>query len=341
MKKITTVLGAIIAIVLILGIIIGYPYYKNNYSSNVNQTTAIYIPTHATYSQVRTLIMPYLKDINSFDKIAKSLKYPENIKAGKYKINKGESNKKIIRRLFLGEQEEVHLRIKSYNDMYELASDLGKNLESDSLTFINYFKKIASQKGFSEIEELKIYFTPETYYVHWNTSPKELYSRFKKTHDEFWTQERINKAQKLGLSQLQVYTLASIVQREYMKKEELPIIASLYLNRYRKGKKLQSDPTVIYAERKVQGFKVQSKRVKNVSVDSPYNTYKYKGLPPLPICIPNDFVIDAVLNPAQTDYLFMCANPKKKGYHLFTSDEREHMKNARAYRNWLDSIGIK
>lgn len=340
MKK-TSIFLVVIFMILILGIIIGYPYYKNNYSSNVNQTTVIYIPTHATYEQVRVLIMPYLKDIKSFDKIAKSQKYSDKIKAGKYKINKGESNKEVIRRLYLGEQEYVHLRIKSYDDVYELVADLGKNLESDSLTFMNYLKKETTLKGFSNVEELKIYFTPETYYVNWNTSPKELFSRFEKIHDQFWTQERMRKAQNLGLSQLQVYTLASIVQREYMRKEELPVIASLYLNRYRKGMKLQSDPTVIYAERKVHGFRLQLKRVKNVSVDSPYNTYKYKGLPPLPICIPNDFVIDAVLNPAQTDYLFMCANPKKKGYHLFTNNAQEHMKNAKAYTDWLDSIGIK
>lgn len=340
MKK-TSIFLVVIFMILILGILIGYPYYKNNYSSNVNQTTVIYIPTHATYEQVRVLIMPYLKDIKSFDKIAKSQKYPDKIRAGKYKINKGESNKEVIRRLYLGEQEYVHLRIKSYDDVYELVADLGKNLESDSLTFINYLKKETTLKGFSNVEELKIYFTPETYYVNWNTSPKELFSRFEKIHDQFWTQERMRKAQNLGLNQLQVYILASIVQREYMRKEELPVIASLYLNRYRKEMKLQSDPTVIYAERKVQGFRLQLKRVKNVSVDSPYNTYKYKGLPPLPICIPNDFVIDAVLNPAQTDYLFMCANPKKKGYHLFTNNAQEHMKNAKAYTDWLDSIGIE
>ncbi|MDR1876789.1 MAG: endolytic transglycosylase MltG [Flavobacteriaceae bacterium] len=322
------------------GLSIGISYYEKNYSANVNQDADIYIPTNASYDQVKTLIAPYLKDAESFDKAAKSQKYTENIRAGKYKIKAGESNKEVIRRLLLGIQEEVHLQVKNYDDIYELASGLGKKLESDSLVFIKYFNDLASQRGFSDVEELKTYFIPETYYVNWNTSPQELFSRFEKIYDDFWTEERTIKAQNQGLSRMEVYTLASIVQREYMKKDELPVIASLYLNRLHKGMKLQSDPTVIYAERKVLGFKKKVNRVKNVSVDSPYNTYKYKGLPPLPICIPNDFVVDAVLNPENTDYLFMCAI-KNTGRHAFTSSAEEHMKNAKAYRDWLDSQGIK
>ena len=339
MKKIIIII-IILFLLLSLGlIIIGVPYYKKYYSSNVIQEKLIYIPTRASYHQVKKMIAPYLKDIESFDKVAYAEKYQDKIKAGRYKLNVGENNKDLIRRLLLGKQDEVHLRIKSYDDIYELASDLGKNLEDDSLHFINYFKKQASLKGYNDVEELKIYFTPETYYMDWNTSPEKLFSRFETIHNRFWNEKRKAEADKLGLSVLEVYTLASIVQREYVKKDELPIIASLYLNRLKKDMKLQSDPTVQYAERKVYGFKVQVKRVKNVSIDSPYNTYKYKGLPPLPICIPNDFVVDAVLNPATTDYLYMCAI-RNTGRHAFTSNSAEHMKNARDYIDWLNSLKI-
>ncbi|TWP31005.1 endolytic transglycosylase MltG [Apibacter muscae] len=327
-------------ILIIIAFLIGKTYYKNSYSSNVKNDALLYIPTNATFEDVKVLINPYLKNIQSFENKAISSDYPNKIKAGRFKIEKGETNKEVINRLLLGKQEEVHLRIRNYDDIYELASDLGKNLEADSIIFLNYFKKEALEKGFPDVEELKIYFTPETYFVNWNTSPEKLFARFEKNHNNFWTEERLNKAKKLNLSKLEVYTLASIVQREYMKKEELPIISSLYLNRLNKGMKLQSDPTVIYAERKKQGFKVMMKRVKNISIDSPYNTYKYKGLPPLPICIPNDIVVDAVLNPANTNYLFMCAI-KNTGMHAFTADDKEHMLNAKKYRQWLDSIGIK
>ncbi len=340
MKKALRIFLVLVILIIVGSLIVGIPYYKRNYSSNVNQDAIVYIPTNATYDQVKVVLTPYLGGIESFDKVAKSQKYPENVKAGKYKLKEGENNKEVVRKLLLGLQEEVHVRIKSYDDIYELAADLGKNLESDSLTFMKYFKEMAAQKGFSDVEELKIYFTPETYYMDWNTPPTKLFSRFEKIHTDFWTQERVYKAQSLGLSQLQVYTLASIVQREYMKKDELSIIASLYLNRLNKGMKLQSDPTVIYAERKVQGFKVEMKRVRNVSVDSPYNTYKYAGLPPLPICIPDSFVVDAVLNPAKTDYVFMCAI-KNTGRHAFTASAEEHMKNAKAYTDWLDSVNIR
>lgn len=340
MRKIIIVI-IILFLIFSLGLIIlGVPYYKKNYHSNVIQEKLIYIPTQADYQQVRKLITPYLKNIESFDKVAYAEKYPEKIKAGRYKLNLGENNKDLIKRLLLGKQDEVHLRIKSYDDIYELASDLGKNLEDDSLKFINYFKKQASLKGCKDVEELKVYFTPETYYMNWNTSPEKLFSRFEKIHKNFWNEKRRVEANQLGLSIIEIYTLASIVQREYVNKDELPIIASLYLNRLKKGMKLQSDPTVQYAERKIYGFKIQVKRVKNVSIDSPYNTYKYKGLPPLPICIPNDFVVDAVLNPAKTDYLYMCAI-RNTGRHAFTSNPVEHMKNARAYIDWLNLHKIK
>ncbi|MCO6563970.1 MAG: endolytic transglycosylase MltG [Apibacter sp.] len=340
MRKIIIVI-IILFLLFSLGLILlVVPYYKKNYSSNIIQEAHICIPTQADYHQVKKLIAPYLKDSKSFDKVAYSEKYPERIKAGRYKLNLGENNRDLIRRLLLGKQDEVHLRIKSYNDIYELASDLGKNLEDDSLKFINYFKKQASLKGYKDVEELKIYFTPETYYMDWNTSPEKLFSRFERIHNRFWNEKRRAEADQLGLSVLEVYTLASIIQREYVNKDELTTIASLYLNRLKKDMKLQSDPTVQYAERKIYGFKVQVKRVKNVSIDSPYNTYKNKGLPPLPICIPNDFVVDAVLNPAKTDYLYMCAI-KNTGRHAFTSNPVEHMKNARAYINWLNSHKIK
>ncbi|MGM5630252.1 endolytic transglycosylase MltG [Apibacter raozihei] len=340
MKKVFRLILVLICIGVIAGIFIGYPYYKKNYSSNISRNGIVFIPTHATYDQVRKILSPYLIDAASFDHSAHQSDLSKKVKAGKYKLLKGETNKEIIRKISLGLQEEVHLRLKSYDDVYELAGDLGKNLESDSITFINYFKSVAHQKGFSDVEQLKIFFTPDTYFMYWNTPPQEFFSRFDKMYTNFWTDQRIDQAQTLGLTRLEVYTLASIVQREYMKKDELPVIASLYLNRLKKGMKLQSDPTVIYAERKVKGFKVLIRRVKNLSVDSPYNTYKYKGLPPLPICMVNEFVIDAVLNPAKTDYLFMCAI-ENTGRHAFTSNADEHMRNARAYREWLDKRGIK
>jgi len=340
MRKIVIVITILFLLFSLGLIILGVPYYKRNYYSNVIQDKIIYIPTQANYDQVKKLLTPYLKDIEEFDKVAHAEKYPEKVKAGRYKLYAGENNKVLVRRLLLGKQDEVHLRVKPYDDLYEFASDLGKNLEGDSLKFINYFKKQALLKGYKDVEELKIYFTPDTYYMDWNTSPEKLFSRFEAIHNRFWNDKRKKEAQNLGLSILEVYTLASIVQREYVKKDELPIIASLYLNRLSKNMKLQSDPTVQYAERKIYGFKVQRKRVKNVSTDSPYNTYKYKGLPPLPICIPEDFVIDAVLNPANTDYLFMCAI-KNTGRHAFTSSAAEHMKNAKEYINWLNSINIK
>jgi UPF0755 protein len=181
---------------------------------------------------------------------------------------------------------------------------------------------------------------PETYTYFWNVKPAAILQKMKRHYDQFWNDERKQKARQLGLTPLQVSILASIIEEETIRHDEKPLIASVYLNRLRKDMFLGADPTVKYA---VGDFSI--KRVLlihiNSTAGSPYNTYKNKGLPPGPICTPSGTTIDAVLNAKNTPYLFFCAKPNGNGYHVFAETGQEHLENARAYQKWLDENMIK
>ena len=180
-------------------------------------------------------------------------------------------------------------------------------------------------------------FIPNTYEVYWDTKPKAFLERMIKEHDRFWaSSDRLTKAEKLGLSPEEVYTLASIVEREISKEEEKKRVAGLYLNRVRTGMKLDADPTAKFA---TKDFKATRILYKHTRFDSPYNTYLYKGLPPGPISMASITSIDAILNSEDHEYFYMCVDPDNLGYHLFAESLAEHNQNARRYHRWLDSQG--
>jgi UPF0755 protein len=172
---------------------------------------------------------------------------------------------------------------------------------------------------------------PDTYQMYWTASVKEIFDRFKKEYDAFWTPDRQAKAKAQKLNQMQVSVMASIVSGETLKTFEYPIIAGVYLNRYKKGMKLQADPTVAYCH----GYTLDRILKKHLTIDSPYNTYKYVGLPPAPINVPPKACIDAVLNPATHKYIYFCASPAFDGTHNFAVTYTEHLKNARAFQRAL------
>ena len=185
-------------------------------------------------------------------------------------------------------------------------------------------------------------FIPNTYEVYWTITPLEFLQRMQREYDRFWTDDRLYSAKKLGLTPHEVSVLASIVQKESSKIDEQPVVAGLYLNRLARGIKLQSDPTVIYAMKERDGFDISIKRVlnKDLKIDSPYNTYRYKGLPPNPICIPEMSSLLSVLNPKQHDYIYMCAKADFSGYHHFTKSWTEHKLNAMRFQKALSAQGV-
>lgn len=326
------------------GSAITYPFYKKYKGNNVAKSGYVIIPRGSNLEQVLDSLNPYLENSESFKDVAISKNLEKNIKAGRYHIQKGDDNTKLVNMLKAGLQTEDTFRIKDFDDVYQMIGRVSRKTEKDSLEFVKVFNQIAQKKGFNSAEDLKPYFFSDTYYFYWTVTPEEFFNKFEKDYNEFWNTERQEKEKKLGLSRNQIYALASIVQKESGgKTDEQKTIAGLYLNRYKKGMKLQSDPTVIYAINKEHNFTKNIQRIyhKDLSHPSPYNTYANTGIPPGPICMVNKTSIDNVLNAEKNNYIYMCADPQKLGYHKFTHSDKEHIANAKAYHEWLNKNKIK
>lgn len=310
----------------------------------IKQDGFLFIRTGADFDEVMDSLSNKLTHIESFKKYALSKEYETKIKAGKYKLSKDDSNRELLNRLISGKQEEVKLMIGNEPTIFHLAGKVSKEIEADSAQIVAAITNFAYKQNPQLNEEtVKMYFVPNTYNFYWSTSGGQFVERMIKEADKVWTAERQQKADEIGLSRLQVYTLASIVQMESSKIDEQPKVARAYLNRLSKNMKLQADPTSIYAYKLQNGFNYKIQRVIGLHLSTPsdYNTYKVYGLPPAPICLPNLSAVDAVLNPDSHTFVYFCADPERPGYHNFTNNYQEHQQNAARYREWLEKNGIK
>jgi UPF0755 protein len=332
-------------IVLFLFLFVSFSYYAYQivYTANVDtkeRETYVLIPTGATYEQAMDSVEATgtIIDKLSLRFMAKLMNYDELYKPGRYKLEHGWSNRELIGALRLGKQTPLNLTFTNIRLRSQLAEKLAANLEASEAEMDSLLNDTAylNSLGFDTTNIVSM-FIPNTYEVYWTTTAPELLERMKTEYDKFWTPERKAKAEKLGLSQQQVSTLASIVQAETIKNDEKPRVAGVYLNRLEKGMLLQADPTVVFG---VGDFTIR--RVLNVHLrhDSPYNTYKYKGLPPGPINVPNISSIDAVLNPEEHKYIYFCAKEDFSGYHSFAVTQSEHIANARRYQRALNARNI-
>jgi len=265
----------------------------------------------------------------AFEFLANRLNYWKNIKPGKYEIKKGSSLVTIVRMLRNGRQTPVNFTINKIRTKEDLAEMVGRKFECDSTAMLNFRNSEDSLKKFDTSPELAITnILPDTYTFFWNTYPSRIYQKFYDASKKFWTDERKQKAQALGLSPAQAYILASIIEEETTNDKEKDTIASVYLNRLNSPTRLlQADPTLKFA---VKDFALKRIAGDILNTQSPYNTYKVPGLPPGPICTPSKKTIDAVLNPAKTNYMFFVANSKLNG-HLFSATFEEHLKKAAQY----------
>ena len=265
----------------------------------------------------------------AFEFLANRLNYWKNIKPGKYEIKKGSSLVTIVRMLRNGRQTPVNFTINKIRTKEDLAEMVGRKFECDSTAMLNFLNSEDSLKKFDTSPELPITnILPDTYTFFWNTYPSRIYQKFYDASKKFWTDERKQKAQALGLSPAQAYILASIIEEETTNDKEKDTIASVYLNRLNSPTRLlQADPTLKFA---VKDFALKRIAGDILNTQSPYNTYKVPGLPPGPICTPSKKTIDAVLNPAKTNYMFFVANSKLNG-HLFSATFEEHLKKAAQY----------
>ncbi|OAB78482.1 endolytic transglycosylase MltG [Cochleicola gelatinilyticus] len=343
-------LKKIVVAVALLGLVImaGFAWYVYNAvfipNTAFNNTEAhIYIPSNASFSEVLEEVAPLLEDIDSFEAVAKRKGYSTNIRPGHYIIKKGMNNNDLVNTL---RSTNVPIQVKFNNQerLEDLAGHISRQIEADSASLIQTMResKFLSSNGFSEATALAMYI-PNTYEFYWNSSAETFRDKMKTEYNRFWNETRINKANALNLTKVQVMSLASIVQKETAKTDERPRVAGVYINRLKKGMLLQADPTVIYAKKKAENdFDQVIKRVlyKDLELDSPYNTYKFTGVPPGPIAMPDITSIDGVLNYEDHDYLYFVANVTNFGYHKFAKTLAQHNRNKAEYVRWVNANGI-
>jgi len=307
---------------------------------NVNEKY-IYIPTNADFSDVVRVLSEngLLINANSFEWLAQQKKYNTNIKPGRYKINRALNNNELVNLLRSGKQTPIKVTFNNARTKEQFSGKISDQIEADSASILQYITDtIFLDKLQLTSDNIACIFIPNTYEFYWNTSVESFVNRMVKEYSKFWNKTRKRKSEKIGLDYYQVSILASIVEKEQnIKKDERPVIAGLYLNRIKKRMKLESDPTLIFA---LGDFSINRVLNKDKKVDSPYNTYTHKGLPPGPICIPSINAIDAVLNAANHDYIFMCAKDDFSGYHNFAKSYRKHLRNARKYQKALNKRKI-
>lgn len=345
MKKGCGIVSVIMFLIFSVGSFFGYQYYKKYYANNVSKEGYILIPHSANFTSILDSIAPYVENKEQFAEVAKSKNLNKFFQAGRYRIKSGTNNTDLVNMIKAGNQTENTFRIGDFFSVYQMIGKVALKTELDSLKFATDLNKIATEKGLTNAEDLKKYFFIDSYNFFWTVTPQDFFKKFEAEYNSFWTAERKAKEQSLGLSRDQIYALASLVYKETGgKPDEMKTVAGLYLNRYRKGMKLQSDPTVIYAVSKANNFQgAPLKRVffKHLREASPYNTYYSAGIPPGPICMVDKNSVDAVLNADHNDFIYMCADPARFGLHKFTASAAEHAVNAKIYQDWLNSKNIK
>ena len=330
-------------LLLIIGAVLAYTLYSKVYKPNTIAQGELYIPTGSNFEDVQQLVRPFLKRVKPFTWVGELKKYDKNIKAGKYVISLNMSNNDLVNLLRSGQQTPVMLSFNNQDTFEKLAGRISQQTEADSVSLLNVMLDAAFLKDseFNKQTALGMYI-PNTYEFFWNTNAIGFRDRMQNEYNRFWNSQRKQLASNIKLSNIEVITLASIVQKETAQTSERKRVAGLYLNRLRDGWPLQADPTIIFALKKEFGESMEVRRVlmKDLKINSPYNTYKHAGLPPGPIAMPDISSIDAVLNAEKHDFYYMCASVKSPGLHEFASTLSAHNRNARIYQKWISEQGI-
>ncbi len=329
-KQKTKILIPVIAGVLVVAMVAALIFLKSQKLTN-KETVTLYLPSGSTYQSVVDSLNAHdcIGNRAAFETMAKLRKYPKHVKGGCYKIEPQMNVWRALTKLYYGNQDAVRITINKYRTKDELCKYLDKKLEMSADMMIKALNNDSLCGLYGHTPETIIgMFVQNTYDIYWNTTPEKLLERMDTESKKFWGGKREERLKKLKMNENEVLTIASIVEEETNKNDEKANIASVYLNRLRKGMLLQADPTLKYA---LGDFTLRRILNKHMEVESPYNTYKYKGLPPGPICIPGPASIDAVLENKQTDYLYFCAKADFSGYHAFATSLAQHNANANAF----------
>lgn len=337
MKKIIITVFAALFVIGVAGVLFIYlTIWKENSQPNSSQT--LIIQKDASFEQVLDSIEKYhfVQDINTFKRTAEWLDYPSKIKAGKYLIKEGENNYHFINRLILGQHYPVKFTFNNIRTKAQFIEKVkGKFLfPAEDLQFLLDDPQFTQQYGFTP-ENILVAFIPDSYEIYYDIDANQFFERLYSYYQQFWNNQRVDQAQKIGLTPIEVSILASIVDEESNIKDEKPIIAGLYINRLHQNWNLEADPTVKFA---VGDFSLKRILYIHTEVDSPYNTYKYGGLPPGPIRIPEKGTLDNVLNYTHHRYMFMCAKEDLSGRHNFAATLSEHNRNAARYHEAINKL---
>jgi UPF0755 protein len=335
----------LLAIGLILILVLGgtaLNYYLQYFKPNINgKQEYLFIKTGSDFNDVYATIKSenILRDTLSFLNAAKNMQYSGKIKPGRYRLQEGMSNRAFINMLKAGNQEAVKISFQNVRLKHTLAGMVSKKLECDSASISKLLDSTEYVQKFGfNTDNVYTIFIPNSYEIYWNTDAEEFFTRMHEEYTKFWNDERKSKAKGINMSPIEVSILASIVDAEALNDNEMPKIAGLYMNRLIKGMRLEADPTVIFA---ANDFTIRRVLNKHLRINSPYNTYLNKGLPPGPISMPSINAIDAVLNYEKHDYIYMCAKEDFSGYHNYASTLSQHLTNAKKFQQALNERNIK
>lgn len=340
-KRLTVLFATLIALSAVaIGAMVLIPEYQYRFSSAVLKDGNLKIYPGETLSD----IAQKLRDDGIIEKSEMMVKFAhqhsrDSLMVGNYKIDKGSSYRSLLNRLALGRQTPIRLTFNSFRTVDRLIGAVARRTLVDSASFMKVMnnQQLLDTNGFTR-QNLISMFIPNTYEVYWTITPLEFFNKMKSEYTDFWNSYRTQKAINLGFSRAEIATIASIVDAETNKQDEMTNIAGTYINRLRKGIPLQADPTVKFA---LQNFGIKRILHRHLKIDSPYNTYKNSGLPPGPIGMPSIAAIDATLTYTKHNYLYFCAKADFSGYHAFASNLSDHNRNARAYQKELNRRKIK
>ncbi len=328
---------------LVIMVLLVYKFYGRIYETNVSldgEQEIFYIPTGANFAYVVGLLEGdgIIDNPKSFRWVASKKGYGISINPGRYKIRNGASNNELVNMLRSGNQDPVMVVFNNVRTLDQVSGKVARYLECDSVEFAAYLtgSDLIEEYGFSR-ETFNSMFIPNTYEFFWTTTPEQFTERMSREYKDFWEGERDRKAKRMEMTRTEVITLASIVDEETMYNDENVTVAGLYMNRLERGIPLQADPTLMFA---MGDFTVKRILNEDKKIESPYNTYKYKGLPPGPISIPSVSAIDGVLNYEKHNYIFMCAKADFSGNHAFARSLKEHNRNAKEYQRAMNKRRI-
>ncbi len=343
-KKFKYILIVYVGLAVLLSVFGLYAYqifFQPNILAGKQKPVVIFIPPSADFGQVVDSLQTHgaIGDEVSFRFVAKILEYQTLIKPGRYLLQPNMTNLAAVRKLRSGAQDPVKVTFNNVRIKRDLAGKICRNLLADSAKFLALLNSPTetAKLGFDTTTILAM-FQPNTYEMYWTVDEATLLKKMQKEYEKFWTAARKAKAEEIGLSPIKVVILASIVEAETKKRAEAKLIAGLYMNRLLQNMPLQADPTVIYG---IGNFGIRRLTFADLAFDSPYNTYKYTGLPPGPINLPPIPAVEAVLNYDRNKYIFMCAKEDFSGYHVFAETFEEHKVNAAKFRSALNRAGIR